>query len=51
MLHETTEERVASGDRILYLYYNFETNQNTRHSDRAMLHVPNIVGAQQFGSK
>ena len=30
-------------DKVLYVFYDFETTQNTRFSDRATLHVPNLV--------
>lgn len=35
-------------DVILYVFYDFETTQNTEYSARATLHVPNLVCAQQF---
>jgi len=33
------------------IFYMFETNQNARYLDRATLHVPNLVGLQQFRSR
>jgi hypothetical protein len=38
-------------DGVLYVFYDFETTQNTRYSDGvATLHVPNLVCLQQFCS-
>jgi len=30
-------------DKVLYVFYDFETTQNTRNSDKATIHVPNFV--------
>jgi hypothetical protein len=38
----------AVGDKVLYVFYDFETTQNTRCSDKATLHIPNLVCVQQF---
>ena len=38
-------------DKVLYVFYDFQTTQNTRFSDRATLHVPNLVCVQQFCSR
>jgi hypothetical protein len=32
-----------SSDRVLYVFYDFETTQTTRYSDNAKLHVPNLL--------
>jgi len=40
-----------AGDKVLNVIYGFETTQNTRNSDRATLHVPDIVCMQQFCSR
>jgi len=37
-----------AGDKVLYVIYDFETTQNIRYTDDAKLHVPNLVGVQQF---
>jgi hypothetical protein len=39
------KNEVPQGDRVLYVYYDFETAQNTPYmnSDRATFHVPNLV--------
>ena len=50
MLHETTENVLPVSDVLLYVFYDFETTQNTEYSARATLHVPNLVCAQQFVS-
>jgi len=36
--------------KVLYVFYDFDTTQNTRFSERATLHVPNLVCVQQFCS-
>jgi len=41
----------SDGDRVLYVFYDFETTQNTRYSDKATIHVPNLVCVQQFCSQ
>ena len=41
----------AGSDKVLYVFYDFETTQNTRHSDKATLHVPDLVCVQQFCSQ
>ena len=52
MLHETSEGRVApTGDKVLYVFYDFETTQNTRYTDEATLHVPNPVCVQLLCSR
>jgi len=33
----------SAGDNVVYVFYDFETTQNTRHTDKAWLHVPNFV--------
>ena len=38
----------ANAEKLLYLYYGFETTQNKRYSDTAKAHVPKIVCVQQF---
>jgi len=34
--------------KVLYVFYDFETTQNTEYTDEAKLHVPNLVCVQQF---
>ena len=33
-------------DRILFVFYDFETTQDTENSDSASVHVPNLVSLQ-----
>jgi hypothetical protein len=42
------ENVLPASDRILYVFYDFETTQNSSYSDKATLHVPNLVCLQQF---
>jgi hypothetical protein len=39
---------LPSGDRVLYIFYDFETTQTTRYSNTARMLVPNLVCIQQF---
>jgi hypothetical protein len=40
-----------SSERVLYVFYDFETTHDTKRSDRTNEHVPNLVCLQQFCSK
>ena len=40
-----------ASDKVLYVFYDFETKQNTKYSDKATLHVPDLVCVQQFCSQ
>jgi len=40
-----------ASDKVLYVFYDFETTQNTKYSDKATLHVPDLVCVQQFCSQ
>jgi len=40
-----------AGDKVLYVFYDFVTSQNTEYADEAKLHVPNLVYVQQFCSR
>jgi hypothetical protein len=42
---------LPSGDRVLYIFYDFETTQNTRYCKTASLRVPNLDCIQQFCSR
>ena len=42
---------LPSSDGVLYVFYDFETTQNTRYSEKAKVHVPNLVCIQQFCSR
>ena len=39
---------LPSGDGVLFVFYDFETTQNTRYSDTAKEQVPTRVCTQQF---
>jgi len=41
----------ARSDKVLYVFYDIETTQNTEYVDESKLHVPNLVCAQQFCSR
>ena len=38
----------ANTDKVLNVFYDFETTQNKRYSDTAKAHVPKLVCVQQF---
>jgi len=40
----------SAGDKVLYVFYDFETTQNTEYMVEAKIHVPNLVCVQQFCS-
>ena len=40
-----------AGYRVFYVFYTFDTSQNTEYADEAKLHVPNLVSVQQFCSR
>jgi len=40
-----------AGDKVLYVFHDFETTQNTKCSDKATLHVTDLVCIQQFFSQ
>jgi len=37
-----------AGDKVLNIFYDFETTQNTRYSDKATLNVPDLVCLQHL---
>jgi G:T-mismatch repair DNA endonuclease (very short patch repair protein) len=39
---------MPSSDKVLYVFYDFETTQDTPFSEAATIHVPNLVCVQQF---
>jgi hypothetical protein len=41
----------ASTDNVLYVFYDFETTQVTKYTEKATVHVPNLVCLQQLCSK
>ena len=38
-------------EHVLYVFYDFETTQDSRLNDKSSVHVPNHVCLQQFCSK
>jgi len=36
-----------ASDKVLYVFYDIETTQNTEYADESKLHVPNLVCTQQ----
>jgi hypothetical protein len=42
---------LPSGDGVMFVFYDFETTQDTQYSDTDRLHVPNLVCIQQFCSR
>jgi len=41
----------STGDKVLHVFYDFETTQNMRYSDKATLHVPELGCLLQFCSQ
>jgi DNA-directed RNA polymerase subunit M/transcription elongation factor TFIIS len=41
---------LPKSDNVLFVFYDFETTQETKISDSATLHVPNLVCLQEFCS-
>jgi len=35
-----------AGDKVLSVFYDFETSQNNEYAEEAKLHVPNLVCVQ-----
>jgi len=44
-------KKLPKSDNVLFVFYDFETTQDTRISDSATLHVPNLVCLQHFCSR
>jgi len=45
------ENKLPKSDNVLFVFCDFETTKDTRISDSATLHVPNLVHLQQFCSQ
>jgi len=41
----------SASEKVLYVSYEFETTQNTKYSDKATIHVPDLVCLQHFCSQ
>jgi len=37
------DELPSDGCKVLYVFYDFETTQNTKYSEKATLHVPDLA--------
>ena len=44
----TLKNELPRSDNVLFVFYDFETTQDTEVSDSATLHVPNLVYFQRF---
>jgi len=44
----TLKNEIPRSDNVLFVFYDFETTQDTKVSDSTTLHVPNPVCLQQF---
>jgi hypothetical protein len=45
------QNKPAPTDKVPYVFYDFETTQDTKYSETATVHVLNLVCVQQFCSK
>jgi len=43
--------KLPASDTVLFVFYDFEKTQDTKYSDSATVHVPNLFCLQQFCSK
>ena len=43
-------DELVQSDNVLFVCYDFETTQDTKFSDTATVHLPNLVCLQQFCS-
>ena len=41
-------DKAPLNDEVLYMFYDFETTQDTNCGDNSYEHVPNLVCVQQF---
>jgi len=42
------KHEVPRSDNVLFVFYDFETTQDTKLTESATLHIPNVVCVQQF---
>jgi hypothetical protein len=42
---------MPSSDKVMHVFYDFETTQNTKASKKDTVHEPNLVCVQQFCSR
>jgi hypothetical protein len=45
------QNKPAPTDKVLYVFYDFESTQDTKYSETATVHVPNVACLHQFCSK
>ena len=45
------DELLRASDKVPYVFYGFETTQNSENTEEAKLHVPNLFCVQQFCSR
>jgi len=48
---KSLKDVLPAGDKVLYVFYDFDTAHYTRYSERATLHLPNLLCVQQFCSR
>jgi hypothetical protein len=51
VLYATLLKIMPSSDDVLFVFYDFETMQDSKFSDSATVHVPNLVCLLQFCAK
>jgi len=44
----TLKNEIPRNDNVLFVFYDFEITQDTKVSDLATLHVPNVVYLQEL---
>jgi hypothetical protein len=44
------KNKLPRSDKVLFVFYDFETTQNTKFSENATKHIPNLVCVQQVCS-
>jgi hypothetical protein len=42
------KNELPASDRVMYVFYDFERTENSRYSDKAILHVSNLLCVEQF---
>jgi hypothetical protein len=42
------KNELPRSDNVLFVFYDFETTQDTKFSENATEHIPNLVCVQQF---
>jgi hypothetical protein len=47
---QPSKNELPRSDNVLFVFYDFETTQDTKFSENATEHIPNLVCVQQFCS-